>query len=423
MKVRRSLKIFIVCTIMGMATITVLGFSTLTANYFEKGLDGALRMTMQEIGRFSPVNSDIEEYTLGFQIVHQWEDVTPEIREVFAQPNKHLEFNKKIYRDHWYSEPDRFLFLLRYERSNNEVLYISRVVDEIESAEISARLTKNELLHLCQILGYATIALAMFAVCMYFVMQLVAKPIERLAKWAKTLTLCQLNRPMPDFQYNELNRLAMIVKNSLSSVEETLHREHKFLAHASHELRTPIAVVRSNTELMAKLVDKPNSIEKQKEVLERILRAGVTMTDLCDTLLWLNRGRHNELQLTQVNLGELIKQLCQDLNYLIKDKDVNVEVSLSGGVIELPATMSRIVLSNLIRNAYQHTLRGRVVIEQAGSQVTIMNRDESCGDTQNQLGFGLGLELTNRIVSHYQWDFTIEEFADGRDVRINFSTK
>jgi len=228
---------------------------------------------------------------------------------------------------------------------------------------------------------------------------------------------------MPDFQYNELNRLAMIVKNSLSSVEETLHREHKFLAHASHELRTPIAVVRSNTELMAKLVDKPNSIEKQKEVLERILRAGVTMTDLCDTLLWLNRGRHNELQLTQVNLGELIKQLCQDLNYLIKDKDVNVEVSLSGGVIELPATMSRIVLSNLIRNAYQHTLRGRVVIEQSGSQVTIMNRDESCGDTQNQLGFGLGLELTNRIVSHYQWDFTIEEFADGRDVRINFSTK
>jgi len=76
-----------------------------------------------------------------------------------------------------------------------------------------------------------------------------------------------------------------------------------------------LAVVRSNTELMAKLVDKPNSIEKQKEVLERILRAGVTMTDLCDTLLWLNRGRHNELQLTQVNLGELIKQLCQDLNY------------------------------------------------------------------------------------------------------------
>ena len=421
MKVRRSLKIFIVCTIMGMATITIVGFSTLTANYFEKGLDSGLRINMQEIGRFTSVGS--EKNILGFQVVRQWEDVTPEIRQVFAKPTKHLDFNKRVYRDHWYSEPNRAMFLLRYERSDNEVLYISRIIDELEVADLSARLNKDKLPHLCQILIYAAIALTLFAVCMYFVGQLVANPIERLAKWAKTLTPCQLNRPMPDFQYNELNRLAMIVKNSLSSVEETLHREHKFLAHASHELRTPIAVVRSNTELMAKLVDKPNSIEKQKEVLERILRAGVTMTDLCDPLLWLNRGRHNELQLTQVNLGELIKQLCQDLNYLIKDKDVNVEVSVSGGVFELPVTMSRIVLSNLIRNAYQHTLRGRVVIEQAGSQVIIMNRDESCGDTQNQLGFGLGLELTNRIVSHYQWDFTIEEFADGRDVRINFSTK
>jgi len=54
---------------------------------------------------------------------------------------------------------------------------------------------------------------------------------------------------------------------------------------------------------------------------------------------------------------------------------------------------------SLIRNAYQHTLRGRVVIEQAGSQVIIMNRDESCGDTQNQLGFGLGINGILRLKS------------------------
>lgn len=69
MKVRRSLKIFIVCTIMGMATITVVGFSTLTANYFEKGLDSGLRINMQEIGRFTSVES--EKNILGFQVVRQ----------------------------------------------------------------------------------------------------------------------------------------------------------------------------------------------------------------------------------------------------------------------------------------------------------------------------------------------------------------
>ncbi|MFV0448686.1 MAG: sensor histidine kinase [Vibrio sp.] len=421
MKLRRSLKIFIVCAIMGMATVMVLGFATLTANYFEKGLDGGVRMTMQEIGHFADVQTADAATVLGFQIVYRWQDVTPEIKSAFAQPTQHLEFSKRVDRDNWYSEPNRALFLLRYDRSANEVLYISRIINDLEAQDLSTRLNKDELPHLCQILGYATMALAMFAVCMYFVMQLVAKPIERLANWTKTLTPCQLHHPLPDFHYNELNRLATIVKNSLSSVEDSLLREHKFLAHASHELRTPIAVVRSNTELMLKLVDKPNSLEKQKEVLERILRAGVTMTDLCETLLWLNRGQHDALPLTPVNLAELVKQLCQELHYLLRDKQVQVDISVTGGTFELPATLCRIVLGNLIRNAYQHTQQGRVLISQVGADVTIINRDESCGDTQDQLGFGLGLELTHRIIRHYDWDCVIEEFDDGRDIRIHFS--
>ncbi len=420
MRIRRSLKIFIICAIMGMATLMVLGFSALTANYFEKGLDSGVRITMHEIGRYTDIRLIGPETVLGFQVAHQWEDVQPEVRKVLSRPTKHFEFIKKVERDGWISEPKRAYFLLRYDHSPDDVVYISRVINESEVAELSRQINKGKLPHAYQILGYAAIGLGLFAVCMYLVMQMVAKPIERLANWAKTLTPCQLQYPLPDFHYNELNRLASIVKNSLSSVEASLCREHQFLAHASHELRTPIAVVRSNTELMAKLLDKPNSIDKQKEVLERILRAGFTMTDLCETLLWLNRGQESQLPESEVVLGDLVKQISHELNYLIKNKSVTVEIKVTSDKFTLPVTLCRIVLSNLIRNAYQHTMSGTVSIKQAGSKISIVNCEQSVGDTQEQLGFGLGLELTHRIIRHYNWSFHTEEYEQGRDVRIDF---
>ncbi len=421
MKIRRSLKIFIVCTVMGMATLMVLGFAALTANYFAKGLDSGIRISMLEIGQYTDIQEVEPETVLGFMVAHSWEDVPLEVRNTFPKPTKHLEFLKKIERDNWISEPRRAFFLLRYDHASGDVLYISRVITDFEAAELSAQINEGKLPHFCQILSYAAIGLGLFAFFMYLLMQLVAKPIERLARWAKTLTPCQLHHPLPDFHFNELNRLAEVVKNSLSSVEDSLRREHKFLAHASHELRTPIAVVRSNTELMNKLIEKPNSIEKQKEVLERILRAGVTMTDLCETLLWLNRGEESELPTSEVVLGDLVKQLSQELNYLVRDKEVVVTIDVTQEVFLLPITLCRIVLSNLIRNAYQHTMSGTVTIEQTGNQVSIINYDHNVGDAQEQLGFGLGLELTHRIIRHYNWHFNIEEYQQGRDVFIEFS--
>lgn len=420
MKIRRSLKIFIVCAIMGMATLMVLGFSALTAHYFEKGLDSGIRITMLDIGHYTDIRSDEPETVLGFQVSHHWQDVSPEIRAVISQPTEHLEFIKVIERESWISEPERALFLLRYNHSPDDVVYISRIITDVEVDELSKKINEGELPHEWQILLYAAASLGIFALCMYLIIQLVAQPIERLANWAKTLTPCQLHYPLPDFHYNELNKLAGIVKNSLSSVEESLFREHKFLAHASHELRTPIAVVRSNTELMVKLLDKPDSLDKQKEVLERILRAGVTMTDLCETLLWLNRGEENELPVSEIVLGDLVRQISQELNYLIRDKKVTVNINVNQDRFILPATLCRIVLSNLIRNAYQHTMCGTVTIEQVGGKVSIINYDQSLTGSQDQLGFGLGLELTHRIIRHYNWQFNTEEYEQGRDVFIDF---
>ncbi|WHR52340.1 HAMP domain-containing sensor histidine kinase [Vibrio furnissii] len=420
MKLRRSLKIFFAFSVMAMGTITVLSYSTLAANYFEQGLDGGMRMTMLEIGHRAELLEGKPERMLGFQVARRWQDVQPEIRAEFSKPTEHLELLKHIDRSSWFSTPKRALFLMRYDQDRAETLYISRVVDDFTHPKFERDMPAGKWPHVIKLLSYGALGIVIFALCMMFLMQMVARPIERLWQWAKHLTPNQLNEPLPDFQYNELNRLADVVRSSLSTVEDSLRREQKFLAHASHELRTPIAVVRSNAELLAKLLDKPESLEKQKQVVERIVRAGVTMTDLTETLLWLNRGKESEPPLSEVNLQALIEQICQELHYLVRDKEVTVDVQLSAGQFLLPKTLCHIVLSNLIRNAYQHTLLGKVVITQRGSQVTIANHDHSGANAHDTLGFGLGLELTNRIIRHYAWPYHTIEHDHGRDVTINF---
>ncbi len=313
MKIRRSLKIFFTCMMMAMASVTVLSFSTLAANYFEQGLDGGIRLMMMEVGRHADIQDNQPQQLLGFQVFNRWQDISPEITSLFEMPDEHMQFVKQIERPHWFSVPDRAVFVMRYDQSSDEILYITRVMDDLNRQDYSRDIPHEEIPHVIKLLSYALLGIGLFALCMYILMQMVAKPVERLAVWAKQLTPGQLNAPAPDFHYNELNRLAEVVKNSLLSVENSLRREQKFLAHASHELRTPIAVVRSNAELLAKLIGTPHTEAKQQQVVGRILRAGVTVTDLCETLLWLNRGKQTEVPLTELNLGELVAQISQEL--------------------------------------------------------------------------------------------------------------
>ncbi len=122
----------------------------------------------------------------------------------------------------------------------------------------------------------------------------------------------------------------------------------------------------------------------------------------------------------EVDLGSSIEQICQELSYLLDNKKVQLEVNIHHQSYRLPATLYRIVLSNLIRNAYQHTQCGKVVIRQEDAQVLISNREDSRSKKIEDLGFGLGLELTNRIIKQYHWRCETVKYSHGRDVTIHF---
>jgi signal transduction histidine kinase len=418
MKIRRSLKIYFFCAGLCLGSITVLSFSTLAANYFFQGMDIALKYTMIEMARNIDVNDGEPKSFLGFHMSNRWQDMPIEVIESLPEPEGYRVLEKYADETGWFTAPNFAMFALKYEKPDGRIVYVSRIL-----ADIKANHDDTDLPHTLRLVFYAIIAILSSSLIILLILHHVAKPVERLMIWAKGLNSEKLTQPVPDFEYSELNKLADILKSSLYTAQDSLEREKKFLSHASHELRTPIAVVRSNTELMIKLQQREGTEEKQREVLDRILRAGVTMTDLCETLLWLNRGGDVEPPTRDADLSGLVQAVAQELHYLLHNKQIELNVETNAETFHLPVTLCRVVIANLIRNAYQHTYCGRVTIKQLGTKVTIINENEHPTEGRDNLGFGLGLELTERIISHYHWQYSVVEHSNGREVSIDLTQK
>lgn len=416
MKIRPSIRLysFFAVLLTGITTIVVL--SVLTMHYFFAGMDVALRDSMYshaisiEARAGSPVQ--VSEFT----IASQWKDLPKDVQDNI--PRKSLELNKLanyFVGGSILSPPQMALFAMKVQH-NGGIKYVSAAFYDSTKKLLEA----DEFPHFVVIFSTALIAIFVFYIVLIVIFRKVTTPVEELKGWAKSMTADQLNKPVPDFHYSELNVLANIVKSSMESVQQSVDREKKFLAYASHELRTPIAVTKANTELLKKMCDKQVGVNKQQEVLQRISRASVTMTDLTEAILWLNRSKASKIPEKPIALGSLVSQITAELSYLLQGKEVSVDIMTDDQDVLLIEPLARIVCNNLIRNAFQHTSNGFVQVKQKGSTLIILNQSTKWDSEQNNLGFGLGLELTERIIQQHGWRYKNRTIDNGHDVSIDF---
>lgn len=430
MKIRPSLRLYLFISIVLLGSTMAIGFSLLSVNYFISGLDKGVKSVMRELAKTPDVADGRPQNLLGFTIASRWQD-TPEIIQTrFKSPPTKIGNLLKIKdQDSIFLMPENLYFIVLYTSPEGEERYISRVMLDKDRPPESTSGTPIKRFY--WIFFTALAAIAAFAFLLTMIMKKIAKPIESLKIWAKSLNQENIKNSLPDFNYNELNVLASIIQDSLASAQKSLDREQRFLSYASHELRTPISVIRSNVDLLKRLSEKDTLSDKQQLTLQRIERAGLTMSDLTDTLLWLSREEEQGAILDSVNLHDKVKQLCNELNYLLNAKSVEVKISGDDCNQLIATTACHIVLSNLIRNAYQHTQQGQVSITQQGSRITIINSTNSSSSVvraeiktdknQTALGYGLGLQLSEKIINRQGWFYQVKERQGQYHVTVDFN--
>jgi signal transduction histidine kinase len=149
---------------------------------------------------------------------------------------------------------------------------------------------------------------------------------------------------------------------------ETMNKELRSYSHSlAHDLRTPVRAIMSFSQI---LYDDLKDVLTKEQVYDfnRIINASDRMHTLIDDILNLAKITRSELQLTDVDITELATQITHDLNAAYPDHQVACEIE-EGLVTEGDTTLIRILLDNLLSNAWKFTQKSEVPQIKVGKQI------------------------------------------------------
>ena len=168
---------------------------------------------------------------------------------------------------------------------------------------------------------------------------------------------------------DELSRLAETLNQMMTRLERSFAALRRFTADASHELKTPLTVVRAGVE---RAITRPGMPQEALAPLEETLQEVNRMTELLDALLTLARADEGraELHREPVDLREIIEEAGETGELLAEHAGVGIEIRLPPEPLVVAVDRSRLrqLALNLIENAVKYTPSGgQVSVELAGS--------------------------------------------------------
>jgi signal transduction histidine kinase len=236
-----------------------------------------------------------------------------------------------------------------------------------------------------------------------------------------------------DFFDDEVGVLAKALEQAMQSVETFVAREHRFSRYASHELRTPVTIIKGAVVLLKKKLSGED--DPAYRPLKRIERSVTNMENITETLLWLSRKDVAVDQDQHFAIVAVVRETIEQNRYLLGSKPIDIEFVPEGDPqLSIPAPIFQIMLTNLIRNAIQHTASGKISVIVKDARVIVsdtgpgMDPDNLRLDTQplsgedRYEGHGIGLSIVTRLCNRLDWKL---EFASdpgrGTTVQLIFS--
>ncbi len=174
-------------------------------------------------------------------------------------------------------------------------------------------------------------------------------------------------------------------------LEKAIELKSQFIADASHDLRTPLTVIKGNLDLVMR--DSQATEEEIKETLKLIDEEVKNMAGILADLMILTHAGAGKLHLnkTKINLDSLLKTAKQSMEVLAKEKNIKIEIKKSNNEnIFVDESKFLKLLINLISNAIKYGRKnGQVYLfaENNGPEVTISVEDNGIGIPENELPY------------------------------------
>lgn len=189
------------------------------------------------------------------------------------------------------------------------------------------------------------------------------EPVREVTAAAAAIQAANLNRRLDVSGRDEFARLAETFNGMLARLDESFARQRRFIADASHELKTPLTVIKANTSLALADPDLP---EESRETLTEIDRAADRTVRLVADLLLLARsdGLGLHLDRSPIPARELLDEACNECRR-VHPLGPEVRITVGPAGLEILGDRHHLLrlLVNLLDNALRHTpAAGRVVL-------------------------------------------------------------
>ena len=185
-----------------------------------------------------------------------------------------------------------------------------------------------------------------------------AAPIESIVRTARQIASGNLRERITiDSEHGELSSLAENLNLSFAQLEELFRQQNRFTSDAAHELRTPVAVILSQTQ---SILRRERSPAEYREAISAIARGAERMKALSATLLRLARvDSHREKPLTlRVNLEKALQPHLHLLHDESTSAGVHISSTLNNTDVLVDPSHLDVILSNLLNNSLQHNIEG-----------------------------------------------------------------
>ncbi len=228
----------------------------------------------------------------------------------------------------------------------------------------------------------------------YWIAKQSLRPVSYLSHLAQKIQARTLDQRLPtEGPPDELKELADAFNGMLARLESAFEQQNRFVADAAHELRTPLAILRTNLEVAQR--DPDITVADYKEISSVLERALSRLEKLVEDLLLLAKGE-KELRADPVELETLLQEIAQELEPLAQTRHIRLALNIVD-----PATVRADV--SLLGRAVSNLLENGIRYNRAGGSVTMTVRRATHGVELcvEDTGIGIPIEAQPHIFERF----------------------
>jgi signal transduction histidine kinase len=229
--------------------------------------------------------------------------------------------------------------------------------------------------------------------------------------------------------FNELNDY---LAGLIGRIRLNYQANKQFTQNASHELQTPLAIIKGHVEL---LLQSPRLGEKEIETLGVILQNTNRLSRLNSALILLSKIEHNRfVDLEEVKIQEKSEEVLRNFRDLIHIQNIEIRKNFEDVIpVVMSATLAEILVANLVQNAIRHNVEnGYIEIETRKGMLKITNPGPVLEVPADSLfmrfrrqstaeeSLGLGLAIVQRICDQYGFRIAYRHDKGLHVLTVNF---